>query len=428
MPRPAARTNGFGESVIREMTRLATAHNAINLAQGFPDFPTPAALKQAAIAAIEGDRNQYATTWGLAETRAAVAAWYERRYGMAVDPEREVTITCGSSEALVSAILATVDPGGRVVAFEPFYENYGPAAVIAGAETRLVRLAWPDWRLDPDSLRAAFAGQGGPGDPSALGGPGGSSAPGGPGGSSAPGGPGGSSARAGAAQAVIVNTPNNPTGKIFTAGELDLIAACCREHDAIAITDEIYETLTYDGATHLPLATRPGMRDRTITISSCSKTFAVTGWRVGWAVAPPALTDAIRKIHDYLVVCSPAPFQAAAVTALHFDDSYHEAQRAEYAVRRRILCDGLESAGFRIAERPRGSYYVLADIRPKAGDDRAEDSAFVRRMITEAGVAAVPGSSFHHPPGDGAHLIRFCFCKRRETLERAVERLEAWGG
>jgi aminotransferase len=395
-PRIAAKPQQFEESVIRLMTRLCVAVDGINLAQGFPDFPAPQALKDAACAAIQADVNQYAITWGAPALRAAIADKYGPALGRPLDPEREITVVCGATEAMLAAILAVVDPGDEVVVFEPFYENYGPDAVLSGAQPRYVPLLPPDevhatWRFDPDALAAAFGPR---------------------------------------TRAVVVNTPHNPTGKVFTRAELELIAAECQRWNVVAITDEIYEHLVYEGE-HMRLATLPGMWERTITISGLSKTYSVTGWRLGYAIAPERLTVPIRRVHDFLTVGAAAPLQEAAAVALRLPASYYAELLAGYAERRAIVCAGLQAAGFRIY-RPAGAYYVMTDVADfgtsgAADRDRAalphDDVAFVRAMIERVGVAAVPGSSFYADPARGRTQVRFAFPKRRETLEAAMRRL-----
>ena len=375
----AKRTATFTESVIREMTRVANQYDAVNLAQGFPDFPMPGPMKDAACAAIHGDINQYAITWGSPALRLAIAEKYRRWYGMEVDPEREITVTCGATEAMASVFLALIDPGDEVIVIEPFYENYGPDAILAGASPVYVPLVRPDWRLDADRLRAAFTRR---------------------------------------TKAIIVNTPHNPTGRVFTSAEMALIAELCIEHDAWAITDEIYEHIRYAGD-HRVIATLPGMRDRTITISGLSKTFSCTGWRLGYAIAPPAQATAIRKIHDFLTVGAPAPLQAAGAVGMRFDADYFNHMALEYRARREIMVAGLNASGFSFAV-PEGAYYILADFSALSDDD---DVTFAKWMIREIGVATVPGSSFYHDPALGRSLTRFAFCKKLETLERAAERL-----
>ncbi len=373
------RTRNFTESVIREMTRLAAHHHAINLAQGFPDFPAPAALKRAAADAIAADINQYAITWGARPFREAIAAKYRRTYGMEFDPEREITVCCGATEGMIASLMAVVDPGDEVVLFEPFYENYGPDTQLCGAEPRYVKLYAPDWRFDAEELRRAFTPR---------------------------------------TKAIILNSPNNPTGKVFTREELECIAGLCREFDALAVTDEIYEHILYDGAAHIPISSLAGMRERSILVNSMSKTYAVTGWRVGWVLAPPDLSDSIRKVHDFLTVGAAAPLQQAGVTALAMSDDYYRGLASEYAGKRDHMVSTLEGAGFRCFV-PRGAYYVMTDI---SGFGFPDDVAFVRHLIETLGVAAVPGSSFY-AQGGGGQQVRFCFCKKYETLEIARHQL-----
>src|SRR5215467_2638952 len=318
----AQRISRFTESVIREMTRLAVRHQAINLAQGFPDFPAPAELKQAAHAAIDADINQYAITWGAKPFRDAIAAKYRRTYALDVDSERELTVCCGATEGMIASLLAVLDPGDEVVLFEPFYENYGPDTQLCGAQSRYVSLRAPDWSFDPDELRRAFTPR---------------------------------------TKAIILNSPNNPTGKVFTRQELEFIAELCQEFDALAITDEIYEHILYDGTVHTPIATLPGMRERSVLVNSMSKTYSVTGWRVGWVLAPPDLTESIRKVHDFITVGAASPLQQAGVMALAMADDYYANLAAEYAGKRDHLVASLEAVGLRCSI-PRGAYYVMADI------------------------------------------------------------------
>jgi aminotransferase len=378
--RRSIKAASFTESVIRDFTRLADLHGAINLGQGFPDFSAPGEVKEAARRAIAEDHNQYPVTWGVPAFRQAIASQYERIYGMSVDPELEVCITCGSTEAMIAAMLGLLDPGDEVVVFEPFYENYGPDAILSGAVPRLVTLRPPDWTFDERELRAAFNDR---------------------------------------TRAIVVNSPNNPTGKVFSAEELSLIGELCLNYDAIAITDEIYEHITYDGARHVPIATIPGMEDRTVTISALSKTYSVTGWRVGWAVAAPALMDGIRPVHDFLTVAAPAPLQIAGITALGLPDDYYSTMRAEYDERRATMMRILVETGF-VARPPAGAYYVMADISHLRFEN---DVTAARNLVEEVGVATVPGSSFFSDPANGKHLLRFAFCKKLETLEAAGERL-----
>jgi aspartate/methionine/tyrosine aminotransferase len=374
------RISNFTESVIREMTRLAIQHKAVNLAQGFPDFGAPDEIKRAAQDAIAADFNQYAITWGAKPFRDAIAAKVEKWYGLDYDPEREITVCCGATEGMIAALLAVTNPGDEVVIFEPYYENYGPDALLCDAQRKLVPLRPPDWTFDPDELRRAFSSK---------------------------------------TKAMVLNSPNNPTGKVFTRSELEVIANLCQEFDALAITDEIYEHILYDGASHIPIATLPGMRERTVLVNSMSKTYSVTGWRVGFVLAAPDLTDSIRKVHDFLTVGAAAPLQQAGVVALNLPDSYYEKLKVEYQRRRDFLLQRLEQAGFR-CYRPQGAYYIMTDI---TGFGFANDVSFVRHLIESVGVAAVPGSSFFSDTTAGAALIRFCFCKKYETLEEAGSRL-----
>lgn len=370
------RTANFTESVIREMTRLALQHNAVNLAQGFPDFSAPEEIKEAARKAISDDFNQYAITWGAQPLREAIAAKYRRWYGLEIDPEREITVCCGATESMIAALLAIIESGDEVIIFEPFYENYGPDAELCGAVPRLVSLHPPGWSFDPEELRRAFNPR---------------------------------------TKAIVLNTPNNPTGKVFDRAELELIARLCQEFDALAITDEIYEHILYDGAEHIPIMTLPGMRERSILVNSLSKSYSVTGWRVGWVLAAADLTDSIRKVHDFLTVGAAAPLQQAGALALSLPDSYYATLARQYSARRDCLLPLLEAAGFRCF-RPRGAYYVMTDI---SGFGYPDDVRFVRHLIEDVGVAAVPGSSFFADPRRGAQMVRFCFCKKYETLKEA---------
>jgi aminotransferase len=383
--RASRAASSFTESVIREMTRLAQLHDAINLGQGFPDFPAPAEVKEAAARAIAEDHNQYPITWGVPAFREAIAATYARDYSMTVDPETEICVTCGATEAMSAAFLGLLDRGDEVVVFEPFYESYGPDSVLAGATLRYVTLHAPHWSFDPEQLAGAFGPR---------------------------------------TRAVIVGSPHNPTGKVFTREELAQIAELCMQHDAIAITDEIYEHITYEGRQHVPIATLPGMRERTVTISALSKTYAVTGWRVGWAVAPPALMAGIRATHDFLTVAAATPLQIAGVAAMALPAAYYETTRREYAERRDVMMRVLLDAGF-LADPPQGAYYVMADVSSLGFDD---DVAAARHLVEDVGVAAVPGSSFFSRPELGSHLLRFAFPKKLETLEEAGKRLRRMSG
>jgi aspartate/methionine/tyrosine aminotransferase len=371
----------FSESVIREMTRLNQLYGGVNLSQGFPDFPAPAAVKDAACAAIQADVNQYAVTWGARPLREAIAREFTRRYGQAVDADAQVTVCCGSTEAMMATMMAIIDPGDEVVVFEPFYENYGPDAILSGATPRYVTLREPAWTFDPAELAAAFNDK---------------------------------------TKAIILNTPNNPTGKVFTPAELETIAMLCRKWDTVAISDEIYEHIIYDDRRHVPIATLEGMADRTVTINSLSKSYSVTGWRVGWTISPPSLTGAIRKVHDFLTVGAAAPLQEAGVAALALPDEYYRDLASQYVRRRDMLLDILERHHF-VCYKPYGAYYIMTDIRAFGFSD---DVAFARYLVTEIGVAAVPGSSFYQSAAAGRTKLRFCFCKREETLREADRRLE----
>ena len=372
----------FTESVIREMTRLCVAEHGeacLNLAQGFPDFAAPAELKEAAVAAIRGDFNQYATTWGAKVMRDAIAAKTSHFRQMAVDAETEITVCCGVTEAMLSSILALVDPGDEVIIFEPFYENYSPDCILSGATPVVVPLVPPDWRFDRDRLRHAFNPK---------------------------------------TRAIIINTPHNPTGKVYTADELAFIAGLCREFDTIAITDEIYEHLVYRGE-HISIATLDGMRERTVTINGLSKTYSVTGWRLAYAIAPAEMTNAIRKVHDFVTVGAPHPLQVAAATALRFPDQYYVDLLNAYRERRDFTLEILDGAGFK-AYPPDGAYYVMTDISAFGEDD----VALAHRMVREIGLATVPGSSFYLEPERGRRQIRFSFPKKMETLRKAADRLK----
>ncbi|MCH7991438.1 MAG: aminotransferase class I/II-fold pyridoxal phosphate-dependent enzyme [Gemmatimonadetes bacterium] len=381
--RTARRTHSFTESVIREMTRVAREHDAVNLAQGFPDFPAPDLLKEAACAAIRADVNQYAITWGSPNLRNALARKYSERYGMDVDTEREITVTCGGTEAMVAVMLAIVDPGDEVIVMEPFYENYGPDTVLCEASPVFVTLEAPDYRLEKAMLEEAVSAK---------------------------------------TRAIVINTPNNPTGRVFDREELQAIADVCIEHDIIAITDEIYEHIYYEGE-HIPLATFEGMRNRTITISGLSKTFGVTGWRIGTIIAPAALSHAIRKVHDFLTVGAPAPLQEACAVGLNeLGPEYYEDMVAAYKERGAVLVSALQEAGFK-CRHPQGAYYILADFSDLSDED---SMTFGKRLTVDGGVAPVPGASFFSVPERGHSLVRFVFCKRVETLREAGERLLAF--
>lgn len=381
--RTAQRVSLFQESVIREMTRLAHQYGGINLAQGFPDFDPPQELLAAAQRALAEGYNQYAITWGDPELRAALADKLERDHGIRYDPDRHLTVTCGATEAMMATMLATVNPGEEVVVFEPFYENYGPDAALSGARLRYVTLdlSHPDFPYEPRELERAFSRN---------------------------------------TKAIVVNTPHNPTGKVFRRDELEHIAELCRHYEAVAITDEVYEHILYDGTQHLSLASLPGMAQRTVTISSTSKTYSVTGWRVGWAaVADEALAGAIRKAHDFLTVGAAAPLQRAAVVALRFPDRYYRDLSVSYQGKRDLLLDALHQAGFRPTV-PKGAYYIMADFGDLTHED---DTRFALRLVREVGVATVPGSSFFHDPQRGRRYVRFAYPKREQTLQEAARRL-----
>jgi len=372
-----SRADSFTESVIREMTRLSLKHKAINLAQGFPDFPCPPELKEAACASVTCDHNQYAITWGAKELRDALAARVKVFNQMDLDPETDITVTCGSTEAMMASMLALIQPGDEVIVPEPFYENYGPDTQISGAVPRYVPLA-ADFSIDEEKMKRAFTKK---------------------------------------TRAVILNTPNNPTGKVFTKKELAFIADLCIDHNAVAITDEIYEHIVYDGHRHVSMGSLDGMHDRTITIGSFSKTYSVTGWRVGYALTDEAISSRIRKIHDFLTVGAPAPLQQACVAALNLPESYYRNLAAEYDRKRKILYAGLKKAGF-ACELPEGAYYIFTDISAFG----MSDMDFAKTLIEQAGVAAVPGSSFYSHGGEDR--LRFTFSKKDETLDEACRRLE----
>jgi aspartate/methionine/tyrosine aminotransferase len=381
--RLSIKAESFTESVIREMTRLNLAlhgpDRAVNFAQGFPDFDPDPRILDAAARALHAGYNQYATTWGAPQLRQAIARKQSAAWGREVDPDREITVSCGATEAMIAAMLAAVDPGEEVVVFEPFYENYGPDCVLSGAVPRYVALRPPRWSIDLDELRAAFNDR---------------------------------------TRAIVINTPHNPTGKVYSRQELEAIAQLCIEHDAIAITDEIYEHLVYSGR-HISIATLPGMAERTITISGASKTYSVTGWRVGWLIAPPDLTAGIRKVHDFLTVGAAHPLEIAVAEALAFPSSFYVELLGDYQERRDALVTGLEECGYQ-AVSPDGAYYVMAGIDRFGAMD---DVSFARRLIEEAAVATVPASSFYHDPALGRRHIRFSFPKKIETIERGLKAL-----
>lgn len=379
----------FTESVIREMTREALKYGAVNLGQGFPDFAAPEDIKQKAMEAIAADHNQYAITWGVKSFRDAIAAKTKWFLGMDIDPETEITVTCGSTEGMIAAMMATVDEGEEVVVFEPFYENYAPDAILSDATPRHVPLYRTDngFIFDRDELRAAFNER---------------------------------------TKAIIICNPNNPTGKVFTREELEFIADLCKEFDAMAFTDEIYEHITYnieedgDPLEHVSMATIEGMRDRTVVVNSLSKTYSVTGWRVGYCIAPPDVTSAIRKVHDFLTVGAANPLQHAGAYALGLPPSYYDELQKEYQKKRDFIVPVLQNAGFK-CDTPDGAYYVMCDI---SDFGFANDIEFTKHLIREVGVAVVPGSSFYHDAAMGSQMVRFCFCKKDETLDAAAENLQ----
>src|SRR5688572_20799975 len=371
------KASSFTESVIREMTREALKHGAVNLSQGFPDFSAPEDIKRKAMEAIAADVNQYAITWGSKDFRDAIARKTHSYLGLEIDPETEITVTCGSTEGMIAAMMATVDPGEEVIVFEPYYENYAPDAILSDARPRHVALRAPDWSFDPQELRAAFNEK---------------------------------------TKAIIICNPNNPTGKVFTREEMGFIAGLCQEFDALCFTDEIYEHILYprEGAeiAHISMAQIEGMRERTVIVNSMSKTYSVTGWRVGYCIASPEITGAIRKVHDFLTVGAAAPLQAAGAYALSLPPSYYDRLQSDYRARRDLILPELESAGFKTF-RPDGAYYVMTDI---SGFGFKDDIEFTRHLIREVGVACVPGSSFYSDPKLGSQQVRFCFCKKDETL------------
>ena len=382
--RVSKKASSFTESVIREMTREALKHGAVNLSQGFPDFAAPADIKRRAMEAIDADVNQYAITWGSKDFRDAIAKKTAWHLGLDIDPETEITVTCGSTEGMIAAMMATVDPGEEVIVFEPFYENYAPDAILSDARPRYVPLRAPDWTFDPDELRAAFNEK---------------------------------------TKAIIVCNPNNPTGKVFTRREMQFIAGLCKEFDALCFTDEIYEHILYPRAGaeigHISMAQIDGMRERTVIVNSMSKTYSVTGWRVGYCVAPPEITSGIRKVHDFLTVGAAAPLQAAGAYALSLPADYYARLQKEYEARRDLLLPVLEQAGFKTFV-PDGAYYIMTDI---SDFGFSNDVEFTRHLIRDIGVACVPGSSFYSVSELGAQQVRFCFCKKDETLNLAAERL-----
>lgn len=371
----------FTESVIRDMTRVCLKHQGVNLAQGFPDFPAPPEIKEAAMKAIHSDFNQYAITWGTPALRQAIANKFDWYNGVKVDPDTEITVCCGSTEAMIASLMAIVNPGEEVIVFEPFYENYGPDTILCDAKPRFITLHEPDWHFDEKELVQVFNNR---------------------------------------TKAIVINTPNNPTGKVFTREELQFIADLCLKWGVVAVTDEIYEHILYDGAEHISIASLPGMRDQTITINSISKTYSLTGWRVGWAIASAHLTSSIRKVHDFLTVGAPHPLQEAAAMALRLDQSFYGVLAREYQERRDFLLNVLEDTGFRVYC-PHGAYYIMTDVSSFGFSD---DVTFAYYLVEKIGVATVPGSSFYSVPSLGGTKIRFCFPKKMETLQQAAEKLK----
>ena len=378
--RSAKRLSSIADSVFGELTRLAKLHNAVNLSQGFPDFEAPQPVKDAACTAIQAEQNQYAPPYGTKAFRDAIASDFSRRHGVPLIADEQVTVCCGATEAMMATMLSFLDPGDEVIIFEPFYENYGPDAVLAGEEPKYVRLHAPDWHFDAGELTRAFSNR---------------------------------------TRAIVINSPNNPTGKVFTRDELTLIAELCQKWDVLAISDEIYERIVYQPHVHVPMASLPGMADRTVTIGGLSKTYSVTGWRIGWAVSPPSLTGGIRKLHDFLTIAAPTPFHDAGVAALSLPESFYAGMAADYQAKRDLMIDILGRHGFD-AYQPGGAYYVIADV---SRFGFATDSEFAQYLIKEIGVATVPGSSFYADPAAAPKTLRLCFSKRDETLHEADRRL-----
>lgn len=375
----AERLRPFGTTVFTEMTLLAQRHGAVNLGQGFPDFDGPEWVRDAAIEAIRGGRNQYARMYGLPELNAAISAHQQRFYDLVYDPETEVTVTSGATEAIFAAIQGLFDPGDEVILFEPYYDSYRAGLAMAGLRERIVTLHKPSFRLDPSELQQAVGPR---------------------------------------TRALLLNSPHNPTGKLFADAELSLIAELCVRHDLIAITDEVYEHLVYEGK-HRPLATFPGMRERTVTISSAGKTFSLTGWKIGWALAPPPLTKALRTAHQFITFCSGTPFQVAIARGLAADDRFFAELQSGFRRRRDRLCDGLRRLGMEVLQ-PSAAYFAVVEL----GEASAE--AFCRRLPAELGVAAIPCSAFYAASSAGQSLVRFAFCKRDETIDAGLERLAGW--
>lgn len=380
MKEVSERTKTFSESVIREMTRLSREHNAVNLAQGFPDFPSPEFIKNSAIEAIKKDINQYSYTWGSTKLRRAISERYLKKYKFPFDPEKGITICCGSTEAMISSLMAILNPGDEVIIFEPFYENYVPGTILTGAKPVYVKLYEPSWQYKKEELEKAFSEK---------------------------------------TKVIIINNPHNPTGKVFSRKELEEIAELCIKYDCFAITDEIYEYIIYDERKHILLSSIDGMRERTITISGLSKTFSITGWRIGYAIASSELSSSIRKVHDFLTVCAPAPLQEACANVLNLSEDYFVRLRMDYQRKRDILMEYLEKTGFK-AFKPSGAYYIMTDISEFGFSN---DWEFMKFLIKEIGISGVPGSSFYHDDS-GNQKVRFCFCKKDETLHEAGKKLK----
>lgn len=380
----STKTRFFTESVIREMTRRALSSGAVNLAQGFPDFPAPAVIKEAAKRAIDEEYNQYAITHGSPNFRKAIAEKAGAYNGLECDPERNITVTCGATEAMIASLLAVINPGDEVIIFEPFYENYGPDTILAGATARYVALRDPDFSFDRGELEKAFNAR---------------------------------------TKAIIINTPHNPTGKVFSRAELETIAQLCRRYDTLAITDEVYEHIIFGNARHVSIGSLPGMEERTITISGLSKTYSITGWRLAYVIAPERLTSAVRKVHDFLTVGAAHPLQEAGAVALRLPESFYAELAAMYERKRAMLFEALNGAGLKCRS-PQGAYYIMADIGHLGFRDDFEAADF---MLDEVGVSSVPGSSFYHRAELGRSMLRFTFSKSDETIGAAAERLKSLG-
>ncbi|MEM7032389.1 MAG: methionine aminotransferase [Chloroflexota bacterium] len=376
----ADRVSSFGTTIFFEMTSLANQHQAVNLGQGFPDFAGPDFIKDAAVQAVQGDINQYAPGIGLANIRAAIASKMERQYGMIVDPQTEITVTHGATEAIFATVMGLVNPGDEVVIFEPFYDSYVPSVQMAHGIPRIYTLRPPNWEIDPDQLEALFSDK---------------------------------------TKMVMINTPHNPTGKVFSREELQLIADLCQKYDVIAMADEVYEHIIFDDEQHICIATLDGMADRTVTISSAGKTFSVTGWKTGWVIAKPEINQAAFRSSQFIIYSGVTPMQHAVGVALETADDYYTDLATMYQENRDFLADILAEVGLNPIV-PKGTYFMMTDISHLGF---ADDRAFCRHLTTEVGVAAIPPSAFYINPADGATLARFAFCKTKETLEEAGQRL-----